>query len=121
MPESLKNILLVMANGGYLVAPPNNDPGKERIWTETQKRLDRFLPNLFREIFPTTPADAPSSRHGGSRTMRPEAKQQSNPDPVDSKDQRVDMPNDTGSTADTEKAEVGQAEPTAAEPADEVE
>ncbi|EFE36844.1 uncharacterized protein ARB_04370 [Trichophyton benhamiae CBS 112371] len=121
VPESLKNILLVMANGGYLVAPPNNDPGKERIWTETQKRLDRFLPNLFGEIFPTTPADAPSSRHGGSRTMRPEAKQQSNPDPVDSKDQRVDMPNDTGSTADTEKAEVGQAEPTAAEPADEVE
>ncbi|GBF64827.1 hypothetical protein TMEN_7543 [Trichophyton mentagrophytes] len=121
VPESLKNILLVMANGGYLVAPPNNDPGKERIWTETQKRLDRFLPNLFGEIFPTTPADAPSSRHGGSRTMRPEAKQQGNSDSVDSKDKSVDMPEDTGSTADTEKAKVGQAEPTAAEPGDEVE
>lgn len=121
MPESLKNILLVMANGGYLVAPPNNDPEKERIWTETQKRLDRFLPNLFGEIFPATPADAPSSRHGDSRTMRSEAKQQSNPDSVDGKDKSVDMSEDTGRNADTEKSKVGQAEPTAAEPDDEVE
>jgi brefeldin A-resistance guanine nucleotide exchange factor 1 len=51
VPESLKNILLVMADGGYL-APPTKDPSKETIWVETQKRLDRFLPNLFAEIFP---------------------------------------------------------------------
>jgi brefeldin A-resistance guanine nucleotide exchange factor 1 len=51
IPESLKNILLVMGDGGYL-APPTKDPSKEKIWTETRKRLDRFLPNLFTEIFP---------------------------------------------------------------------
>ncbi|PGH26999.1 hypothetical protein AJ80_01383 [Polytolypa hystricis UAMH7299] len=51
VPESLKNILLVMADGGYLV-PPSEDPSKEKLWVETQKRLDRFLPNLFSEIFP---------------------------------------------------------------------
>lgn len=51
IPESLKNILLVMADGGYLV-PPSQDPSKESIWTETKKRLERFLPDLFKEIFP---------------------------------------------------------------------
>ncbi|EEP80403.1 conserved hypothetical protein [Uncinocarpus reesii 1704] len=54
VPESLKNILLVMADGGYLV-PPSVDESKEKIWVETQKRLDRFLPDLFKEIFPPTP------------------------------------------------------------------
>ncbi|KAI1946887.1 GDP/GTP exchange factor for ARF [Ophidiomyces ophidiicola] len=56
VPESLKNILLIMADGGY-IAPPGKDPTKERIWTETQKRLDRFLPNLFKEIFPSVPEE----------------------------------------------------------------
>ncbi|KAF7720322.1 Sec7 domain-containing protein [Penicillium ucsense] len=51
IPESLKNILLVMADGGYLV-PPSQDASKEHIWLETHKRLDRFLPNLFVEVFP---------------------------------------------------------------------
>ncbi|EAS27995.3 Sec7 domain-containing protein [Coccidioides immitis RS] len=52
VPESLKNILLVMADGGYL-SPPSEDPTKEKIWIETQRRLDRFLPDLFKEIFPS--------------------------------------------------------------------
>ncbi|OAX83989.1 hypothetical protein ACJ72_01652 [Emergomyces africanus] len=56
VPESLKNILLVMADGGYL-APPAEDPSKEKIWVETQKRLDRFLPRLFAEIFPFKPEE----------------------------------------------------------------
>lgn len=51
IPESLKNILLVMADGGYLV-PPSQDPSKEEMWMETRKRLERFLPGLFTEIFP---------------------------------------------------------------------
>ncbi len=51
MPESLKNILLVMADGGYLV-PPSGDEKASEIWTETWKRVDRFLPDLFAEIFP---------------------------------------------------------------------
>lgn len=53
IPESLKNILLVMADSGYLV-PPSQDPSKEKMWNETRKRLGRFLPDLFVEIFPDT-------------------------------------------------------------------
>lgn len=48
-----------MADGGYL-APPSKDPSKETIWVETQKRLDRFLPDLFKEIFPSAPEEIPA-------------------------------------------------------------
>lgn len=40
-----------MADGGYLVPPADNEKPSE-IWEETWKRVDRFLPDLFREIFP---------------------------------------------------------------------
>ncbi|KAL4890207.1 hypothetical protein BDV59DRAFT_185042 [Aspergillus ambiguus] len=56
IPESLKNILLVMADGGHLV-PASEDPSREKIWTETKKRLERFLPDLFKEIFPEAPPE----------------------------------------------------------------
>jgi brefeldin A-resistance guanine nucleotide exchange factor 1 len=49
--ESLKNILLVMSSGGYL-APPDQNPAQADLWDETWKRLNRFLPNFFAELFP---------------------------------------------------------------------
>jgi golgi-specific brefeldin A-resistance guanine nucleotide exchange factor 1 len=54
IPESVKNILLVMADSGHLTPPPFKDSDEEKIWTETKKRLDRFLPNLFNELFPVS-------------------------------------------------------------------
>ncbi|KAJ5945829.1 hypothetical protein N7454_002668 [Penicillium verhagenii] len=63
IPESLKNILLVMADGGYLV-PPSQDPRKEEMWLETRKRLGRFLPDLFAEIFPDAGKEAEKSQPG---------------------------------------------------------
>ena len=51
VPESLKNILLVMADGGFIKPPVNGQPRTE-LWDETCKRVDRFLPNLIGEIFP---------------------------------------------------------------------
>ncbi len=41
--------MLVMAKDGYLV-PPSEDPSKEKLWAETWKRLDRFLPDLRKEL-----------------------------------------------------------------------
>lgn len=49
-----------MADGGYLV-PASEDPSKEKIWTETKKRLERFLPDLFKEIFPDAPRQETSA------------------------------------------------------------
>jgi brefeldin A-resistance guanine nucleotide exchange factor 1 len=44
-------MLLVMSNGGYL-APPDEQPEREELWNETWKRVNRFLPNFFAELFP---------------------------------------------------------------------
>ncbi|KAH9882098.1 hypothetical protein J1614_001270 [Plenodomus biglobosus] len=49
--ENLKNMLLVLSNGGYL-APPDENPQREELWLETWKRINRFQPNLLKEIFP---------------------------------------------------------------------
>lgn len=38
-----------MASSGYLV-PKSEDPVQQRLWAETWKRIDRFLPDLRKEI-----------------------------------------------------------------------
>ncbi|KAI7583402.1 Sec7-domain-containing protein, partial [Hortaea werneckii] len=67
VPESLKNVLLVMSSGGHLVPPSekpdDQTPQQRKIWTETWTRLERFLPGLMPELFPgaqkeATPAPA---------------------------------------------------------------
>lgn len=51
VPESLKNILLVMASSGYLVEKSEGgDEAQGKLWMETWKRLDRFLPDLRKEL-----------------------------------------------------------------------
>ncbi|KAF2994489.1 GDP/GTP exchange factor for ARF [Curvularia kusanoi] len=51
--ENLKNMLLVLSNGGYLVPPSDEQPPeKEMLWNETWKRINRFQPELFKELFP---------------------------------------------------------------------
>jgi len=49
VPESLKNILLVMSTSGYLV-PQSEDASQGKLWIETWKRLDRFLPDLRKQL-----------------------------------------------------------------------
>jgi brefeldin A-resistance guanine nucleotide exchange factor 1 len=49
VPENLKNVLLFMSSSGYLV-PPSKDPSQEKLWVETWKRIDRFLPDLRNEL-----------------------------------------------------------------------
>ena len=38
-----------MSSSGYLV-PPSQDPTHEKLWVETWKRIDRFLPDLKKEL-----------------------------------------------------------------------
>jgi len=64
IPESLKNIVLVMASGGYLVPPSGGGGGgggsgsggrtqvQRRLWEVTSKRLEAFLPGLLEQVFP---------------------------------------------------------------------
>lgn len=80
VPESLKNVLLVMAGAGYLVPPRSEEgersegekgegedegDGNERIWEETKRRVERFLPGLFAEVFPPPPPPGERGRGKG--------------------------------------------------------
>ena len=38
-----------MSSSGYL-APPSQNPSHKKLWVETWKRLDRFLPDLRKEL-----------------------------------------------------------------------
>jgi len=41
-----------MSSSGYLIppTPPTTDVSQEKLWTETWKRIDRFLPDLRKEL-----------------------------------------------------------------------
>lgn len=54
-------MLLVMSNGGYL-APPDENPEGEELWNETWKRINRFLPNFFAELFPEEAGKPPRNK-----------------------------------------------------------
>ena len=49
-----------MADGGYL-APLSQESSRKKIWVETRKRLERFLPTLFAELFPEAPKPSQGS------------------------------------------------------------
>jgi brefeldin A-resistance guanine nucleotide exchange factor 1 len=76
VPETLKNVLLVMASAEHLIPPPAAADKEERteqqqqIWTETWTRTEKFMPGLMPELFPgagkepapaAQPAQAPSN------------------------------------------------------------
>ncbi|RAH86450.1 guanine nucleotide exchange factor [Aspergillus japonicus CBS 114.51] len=105
IPESLKNILLVMADGGYLV-PPSQDDTKQKIWNETKKRLDRFLPDLFQEIFPPQDETKPAASAPVSAVLSP------SPSP---------QPETTVEPEAEPEAEAANDEPEVAEPATTIE
>ncbi|ESK85960.1 golgi-specific brefeldin a-resistance guanine nucleotide exchange factor 1 (bfa-resistant gef 1) [Moniliophthora roreri MCA 2997] len=56
VPESLKNVLLVM-NAAQILVPPspqdNRDQRQRTLWTATSERLERFLPGFLNEVIPT--------------------------------------------------------------------
>ncbi|KAF8329795.1 uncharacterized protein EI90DRAFT_3062037 [Cantharellus anzutake] len=58
IPESLKNVLLVMHSSGILIPPSNPDGRSDQqllLWNETNHRLSRFLPGLLDELIPASP------------------------------------------------------------------
>lgn len=67
VPESLKNILLVMSSGGYIVPPKDGEEEEQseqqvQLWSETWNRLERFLPGLMPELFPDAKKPKPLAR-----------------------------------------------------------
>jgi brefeldin A-resistance guanine nucleotide exchange factor 1 len=81
VPETLKNVLLVMASAEHLIPPPAAADKEERteqqqkIWAETWTRTEKFMPGLMPELFPDAgkepapaaqSAPAPSNGKAGS-------------------------------------------------------
>ena len=55
-----------MADGGYLVLPSHDEKPSE-IWEKTRERVDRFLPKLFRDVFPES--DVPEAKASAASTQ----------------------------------------------------
>ncbi|RPD79920.1 Sec7-domain-containing protein [Lentinus tigrinus ALCF2SS1-7] len=64
VPESLKNVLLVMNATDLLVPPssPEDDRGERQValWAATHERIERFLPGFLDEIIPAPPPKSAS-------------------------------------------------------------
>ncbi|KAJ9122553.1 hypothetical protein QFC22_001982 [Naganishia vaughanmartiniae] len=56
VPESLKNVLLVMHSSGFLAPPtvPDTRTDKQKLlWSTAFTRIERFLPGFLNEVIPT--------------------------------------------------------------------
>ncbi|EED83660.1 predicted protein [Postia placenta Mad-698-R] len=62
VPESLKNVLLVMSATGILVPPSSpdsrRDDAQQQLWTTTHEKIERFLPGFLDDVLPS-PAPSP--------------------------------------------------------------
>jgi len=63
VPESLKNVILVMNASDVLVAQgvPNRTERQQQLWDATHERMERFLPGFLEEIIPPEEQPAPTS------------------------------------------------------------
>jgi len=68
IPESLKNLLLVMDTAGVFHTPE----GYTKLWALTWERIDSFLPNLRAEMFTVVhPVSVPSQPQQGPQEQPP--------------------------------------------------
>ena len=64
IPETLKNVILVMNAAGLLVPPSEPDlrtEKQQRLWAMTDERLERFLPKFLRSVLGEAPKTSASS------------------------------------------------------------
>ena len=67
IPESLKNVVLVMNATGSLVPPPSSgaddlrDDRQKQLWAATHERIERFLPGFLADVLPPTPPPPPNT------------------------------------------------------------
>ena len=57
--------------------PPSENTNKSEIWDETWKRVDRFLPELYKEIFPRASPPASLTKTETSEKSPPRDKEPS--------------------------------------------
>ncbi|KAG8748165.1 GDP/GTP exchange factor for ARF [Ceratobasidium sp. 414] len=62
IPESLKNVVLVM-NANGLLAPPESPETRsepqQQLWADTYTKINQFLPGFMEDLFPPAPPASP--------------------------------------------------------------
>ncbi|KAG9102674.1 GDP/GTP exchange factor for ARF [Ceratobasidium sp. 370] len=62
IPESLKNVVLVM-NANGLLAPPESPETRselqQQLWADTYTKINQFLPGFMEDLFPPAPPPSP--------------------------------------------------------------
>jgi brefeldin A-resistance guanine nucleotide exchange factor 1 len=64
IPETLKNVILVMNAAGLLVPPSEPDlrtEKQQRLWATTEERLERFVPKFLGSVIEPAPKTRVSS------------------------------------------------------------
>jgi len=64
IPETLKNVILVMNAAGLLVPPTEPDlrtEKQQRLWAMTEERLERFIPKFLGSVIGVAPKARVSS------------------------------------------------------------
>ena len=84
-----------MADGDYL-QPPAEGEKPSQMWEMTWRRIDRFLPNLFRDIYPESKVTT-----GGL----PEATPQKTATEVELSNSKTDDPGEVNSDGKSEESE----------------
>ncbi|KAI5457216.1 hypothetical protein BGZ63DRAFT_395640 [Mariannaea sp. PMI_226] len=97
--ENLKNVILFMASSGYLVSP-RKDESKEKLWTETWKRIDRFLPDLRSDLALEDPEPQDQARADGEQKKGIEEKMS---EPISSKEVEEDAGGNKHQEEETEE------------------
>jgi len=72
VPESLKNVILVMNAAEILVPPSADDHRDERqrtLWSATLERMERFLPGFLAEIISIPPVSSTPPQRAPSPTV----------------------------------------------------
>lgn len=103
VPESVKNVLLVMDAGGYLERPnasgdteqhgDEESRWKQDLWKGTEARLEKFLPGLLAEVFPPpTPPQAKEEDVAQQQEQQSQS-QRANGDGVDEGGERAAVEN----------------------------
>ncbi|CAE6485000.1 unnamed protein product [Rhizoctonia solani] len=76
IPESLKNVLLVLNASGLLVPPTTPESRTElqqELWQDTILRIDEFLPGLMEDLFPPPPPEPQPQPEAEPALAAPEA------------------------------------------------
>lgn len=94
IPESLKNMLLVMHTAGILQHTSEDSDDESQLWKLTWDRIDAFLPSLREDVFKPRDSDRRRAQRDDSATPPPQLTMVQTQQPLPSHPQLVAAPHE---------------------------